>query len=79
MEKQHEPEVLSETDNNSHGTGTCRQANTYGRLRKWARVFLVETGGIERVTDEDRQQNTQHVWNACTFWYARTTRTSWGM
>lgn len=37
----------------------------WGKSRLWA----VETTGIQRVTDEDRAQNTTHVWNACTFWY----------
>jgi hypothetical protein len=31
--------------------------------------FDIEEGGIERVTDEDRQQNTTKSWNAATFWY----------
>ncbi|KAF1996808.1 hypothetical protein P154DRAFT_607432 [Amniculicola lignicola CBS 123094] len=26
------------------------------------------TGGIQRVTDEDRAKNPSEVWNACTFW-----------
>ena len=34
----------------------------------WMKCLAVETGGIERVTDEDRAQNTSKVWNACTFW-----------
>jgi len=37
---------------------------------KWSKNALlsVETRGIERVTDEERQQNTTKIWNACTFW-----------
>ena len=37
----------------------------------WLRgLFLkVETHGIQRVTEEERNQNTTKVWNACTFWY----------
>ena len=37
----------------------------------WLRSMLltVETRGIQRVTEEERQQNTSKVWNACTFWY----------
>jgi hypothetical protein len=31
-------------------------------------LLTVETSGIQRVTDEERQQNTTKVWNACTFW-----------
>lgn len=36
----------------------------------WIRDILltVETTGIQRVTEEERQQNTTKVWNACTFW-----------
>lgn len=36
----------------------------------WMRKVLVsvETRGIQRVTDEERQQNPTKVWNACTFW-----------
>ena len=28
----------------------------------------IEEGGIERVTDEERLQNTTKFWNAATFW-----------
>jgi hypothetical protein len=37
----------------------------------WFRSILltVETTGIQRVTEEERKQNTSKVWNACTFWY----------
>lgn len=39
-------------------------------LSSWGRNALlsVETRGIERVTEDERQQNTTKVWNACTFW-----------
>ena len=37
-------------------------------FRAWAKNLSVETGGIQRVTDEERQTNTTKVWNACTFW-----------
>lgn len=30
--------------------------------------FDIEEGGIERVTVEERQQNTTKFWNAATFW-----------
>jgi hypothetical protein len=53
-----------EIDSASIGKGTTR-----GGLRAWAKKLSVETGGIERVTDEERLSNTTHVWNACTFWY----------
>jgi hypothetical protein len=52
-----------ETDSASIGDGTAR-----GGLKAWAKKLSVETGGIERVTDEERLSNTTHVWNACTFW-----------
>jgi hypothetical protein len=41
------------------------------RTSSWVKTILlsVETSGIQRVTDEERQQNTTKVWNACTFWY----------
>jgi hypothetical protein len=32
----------------------------------------IEEGGIERVTDDQRQQNTTKFWNAATFWYDLT-------
>jgi len=45
------------------------EKGTIGKgLRAWAKNLSVETGGIERVTDEERQTNTTKVWNACTFW-----------
>lgn len=46
-------------------TGNLR---TPSRLKYWAKRLTVETGGIERVTDEDRAHNASKVWNACTFW-----------
>lgn len=41
-------------------------------LKLWLKKLSVETGGIERVTDEDRAGETSKVWNACTFWYVST-------
>jgi len=38
------------------------------RFSQWGKLLSVETGGIQRVTDEERQHNTTKVWNACTFW-----------
>lgn len=40
------------------------------KLHKWVRymLFSIETRGIQRVTEEERQYNTTKVWNACTFW-----------
>lgn len=37
-----------------------------GRISKI--LLSVETRGIQRVTDEERQKNPTKVWNACTFW-----------
>jgi hypothetical protein len=37
-------------------------------LKLWLKKLSIETGGIERVTDEDRAGETSKVWNACTFW-----------
>lgn len=31
--------------------------------------FDIEEGGIERVTVDERQQDTTKFWNAATFWY----------
>ncbi|KAJ5896023.1 Permease cytosine/purine uracil thiamine allantoin [Penicillium subrubescens] len=34
------------------------------------RRLSIEEGGIERVTDEERHQNTTKFWNATTFWFS---------
>lgn len=41
-----------------------------GTFSSWGRNVLlsVETRGIERVTEVERQQDTTKIWNACTFW-----------
>jgi hypothetical protein len=46
-----------------------RESNS--KISGWVKNVLlsVETSGIQRVTDEERQHNTTKVWNACTFWY----------
>lgn len=36
----------------------------------WMQMLSIETGGIQRVTEEERLVNTTKWWNACTFWYA---------
>jgi len=54
------------TDSASIEKGTIR-----GGLKAWAKKLSVETGGIERVTDEERLSNTTHVWNAYTFWFVK--------
>lgn len=48
--------------------GAVEKAPTTSRLRFWIKKLAVETGGIERVTDEQRADNPSKVWNACTFW-----------
>ncbi|KAJ5166417.1 uncharacterized protein N7482_005198 [Penicillium canariense] len=41
------------------------------RSHPWfPRCLSIEEGGIERVTDEERQQNTTKFWNAATFWFS---------
>jgi hypothetical protein len=47
---------------------TYSSPSTIGRWMKNV-LLSVETKGIERVTDEERQNNTTKVWHACTFWY----------
>ncbi|KAJ4287341.1 hypothetical protein N0V90_012739 [Kalmusia sp. IMI 367209] len=42
--------------------------NNQELFKGWLKKLSVETGGIERVSDEDRANNTSKVWNACTFW-----------
>lgn len=65
VEKQNfQEKSLNETDVVSIEKGTLRSG-----LNAWAKSLSVEAGGIQRVTDEDRQSNTTKVWNACTFWY----------
>ncbi|KAE8395999.1 permease for cytosine/purines, uracil, thiamine, allantoin-domain-containing protein [Aspergillus alliaceus] len=34
----------------------------------WIHTLSIETGGIQRVTPDQRQDNVTHFWNACTFW-----------
>ncbi|KAJ5757421.1 uncharacterized protein N7511_006115 [Penicillium nucicola] len=39
-------------------------------VQPWYGRFSIEEGGIERVTDEERIQNTTRFWNAATFWFS---------
>lgn len=48
--------------------GATEKPSATSGIQYWIKRLAVETGGIERVTDEDRAQNTSKVWNACTFW-----------
>ncbi|KAL4894719.1 permease for cytosine/purines, uracil, thiamine, allantoin-domain-containing protein [Aspergillus ambiguus] len=34
----------------------------------WIQSLAIEKGGIQRVTDDERLENTTKFWNACTFW-----------
>jgi hypothetical protein len=49
-------------------TESIEKGTVQSGFRAWAKNLSVELGGIQRVTDEDRQTNTTRVWNACTFW-----------
>lgn len=51
------PKSISEAD-----TASSKPA------RQWLGRLSIEEGGIERVTDEERLQNTTKFWNAATFW-----------
>lgn len=48
--------------------GTTESPSWRMRTGTWVKKLSVETGGIQRVTDEERESDTTHVWNACTFW-----------
>lgn len=64
------PEYEIQPTENLSEEGTIVKAipSDYG-LFAWMKKLSVETEGIQRVTDADRQYNTTHVWNAATFWY----------
>lgn len=64
LKEPHSPETSTrEPDAASVQHGSLRSG-----FRAWAKNLSVESGGIQRVTDEERQTNTTKVWNACTFW-----------
>jgi hypothetical protein len=65
MKSDHSFDVYS---NGNVQAGTTEKPTAATGLKYWVKRLAVETGGIERVTDEDRAQNTSKVWNACTFW-----------
>lgn len=52
--------------------GAVEKTTKLTGLKYWVKRLAVETGGIERVTDEERAKNTSKVWNACTFWLVQT-------
>jgi hypothetical protein len=47
---------------------TESEPGTTTLVEPWYRRFSIEKGGIERITDEERLQNTTKFWNAATFW-----------
>jgi hypothetical protein len=48
--------------------GSVEKPSGVSGFALWLRRLSVETGGIQRVTDEERAQSSSKVWNACTFW-----------
>ena len=65
-------ETKSEHDDKSYEShdeeGSIQKVGLASRWGALAKTLSVETGGIQRVTEEDRQHNATHVWNAGTFW-----------
>lgn len=59
---------LNEKSTDGMDTESVEKGVVRSGFRAWAKNLSVETGGIQRVTDEERQTNTTKVWNACTFW-----------
>nr|POF26421.1 purine-cytosine permease fcyb [Quercus suber] len=66
MEKNRGYEVHSSPLNTTSGLIQWDQCGHL--LSKWATALSIETGGIKRVTENDRREMNTHVWNACTFW-----------
>jgi hypothetical protein len=62
-------QISTEKSTDGMDTESVEKGVVRGGFRVWAKNLSVETGGIQRVTDEERQTNTTKVWNACTFWY----------
>jgi hypothetical protein len=61
-------QVFAEKSSDEADTASIEKGILPNGFRTWAKKLSVESGGIQRVTDEERQSNTTHVWNACTFW-----------
>ena len=55
-------------NHNESAQKTPSDMDTAESSRPWYRRFSIEEGGIERVTDEERLQNTTKFWNCATFW-----------
>jgi hypothetical protein len=71
MEKEYKTNIASEQYASSDvESGVCTKPSLQREpgFRGWLKSLSVETGGIERVTEEDRKTNTSEVWHACTFW-----------
>lgn len=60
---------IQEKSVNDMETASIEPGTLRGGVHAWAKALSVESGGIQRVTDEERQSKTTKVWNACTFWY----------
>lgn len=60
--------LVSSSKEDFQAGSTEKPSNLTG-FKYWVKRLAVETGGIQRVTDEDRAENTSKWWNACTFWY----------
>jgi hypothetical protein len=63
-----EQRVFAEKSTDGTETDSVETGVVHSGFRAWAKNLSVETGGIQRVTDEERQTDTTKVWNACTFW-----------
>jgi hypothetical protein len=61
-------QISAEKSSDEIDTASIEKGIIRSGLHAWAKKLSVEIGGIQRVTDEERQSNTTHVWNACTFW-----------
>jgi hypothetical protein len=65
LEQQYEPSDVEAASVEDKPTSKVSIVTSWGK----SLLTTVETRGIHRVTDEERQSNTTSVWNACTFWY----------
>jgi hypothetical protein len=68
MEK--DMKMMTETTSDIEVGSTQKPYSNTSTAETWLKNVLlsVETQGIERVTAEERMQNTTKVWHACTFW-----------
>lgn len=64
----HSKQSFDTPSNNEVAVDQLEKSTNASGFNSWLKKLSVETGGIERVTDEDRAANTSKVWNACTFW-----------